>query len=305
MISDLTAIEAPESGGRGDCSCGYVVTSIDDDLVAWQDLGAFFAAVEGAGANTIWVTDHLVSGHPSAEPFVLAAVAATATTDALIGTAVVQLPLRRSAVVAKAATTLQLISGGRFRLGVGVGQHRKEFEWAGADFVRRGAVADQMLRDMTVQRQPSEDWFSIRPMVDVPIWVGGTSSAALRRVAEFGSGWISLFQTPERFAASLTRLGEALEMQGREPASVDRRIILMMCPTDASWSRADALASAARQFPEGTRGIDRFVTTGSLPQCVETIREFEAVGASGIDLQICHPDPVSKFAEIRAALGSG
>jgi alkanesulfonate monooxygenase SsuD/methylene tetrahydromethanopterin reductase-like flavin-dependent oxidoreductase (luciferase family) len=302
MGPPASAQTAAPSARRADY--GLVVTAIDTDPTAWHRLGGFFADLEAAGCRSIWLTDHLFSGHPSAEPFVLAGVAAASTTRCRIGTGVLQLPLRRSAVVAKSATTLQLVSGGRFVLGVGVGHHPREFERVGVDFHRRGAAADRLLHELVGHWQASDGWFALRPTATVPIWFGGTSDAALRRIVAFGAGWLSLFQSPRRFGETNSRLTDMLESAGRESGAVERRIVLFVSPTDDGWSRNDALRWVARQFPGGSAGVDRHVITGSVDDCAAGIRAFERAGATGVDLQITHPEPLASFQSLQRALAT-
>src|ERR1700691_3150861 len=97
---------------------------------------------EATGADSLWAVDHLYWPHPIGEALTTLAVAAVTTTKPLLGTCVLQLPLRQSSVVAKQATALQLLSGGRFVLGLGVGSHADEYARAGIDFHQRGPVMD-------------------------------------------------------------------------------------------------------------------------------------------------------------------
>ena len=97
---------------------------------------------EATGADSLWAVDHLFWPHPMGESLTTLAVAAGATSRATLGTCVLQLPLRRPAAVAKQATALQLLSGGRFVLGLGVGIHEGEYGRAGVDYHRRGRLMD-------------------------------------------------------------------------------------------------------------------------------------------------------------------
>ena len=98
---------------------------------------------EATGADSLWAVDHLYWPHPIAEAFTTLAVAAVATSRPTLGTCVLQLPLRPPSVVAKQATALQLLSGGRFVLGLGVGIHEHEYVRAGVDYHRRGPLMDE------------------------------------------------------------------------------------------------------------------------------------------------------------------
>lgn len=282
-----------------------MVTSVDGGASAWENMAGHFADVEAAGADVIWLTDHLFAGHDAGDPFVLGAVAAVATRTCAIGTGVLQLALRRSAAVAKAASTLQLVSGGRFRLGVGVGEHRREFERAGVDFATRGAIVDAELDALARHWSEDDGWFSMRPRVHTPLWVGGSSTAALQRTARFADGWVGLFLDPAGLALAGRRLDAELVAVGREPGSVERRMIVMACPTDRDWSRSDVLRWAGRQFPGELGGIARHIVTGSVTECADTVRGLVAAGAGGVDLQIPHPEPLPRFLALRSALGDG
>ncbi|HEY6471848.1 MAG TPA: LLM class flavin-dependent oxidoreductase, partial [Acidimicrobiales bacterium] len=147
---------------------------------------------EAAGADSLWAVDHLYWPHPIAEPFTTLAVAAATTTAPVLGTCVLQLPLRRPSAVAKQATALQLLSGGRFVLGVGVGIHEGEYQRAGVDFHRRGRLMDEGVAEMRESWAPSDvsDYVMEPSSPPVPIWFGGSSAAARRRAAPSGDGGI-------------------------------------------------------------------------------------------------------------------
>ena len=139
-------------------------------------------------------------------------VAATVTTRVTLGSCVLQLPLRSPAAVAKQAASLQLLSGGRFVLGVGVGSHPGEFAMAGADFARRGPAIDQgiaALRAAWASVGEPDLVYRQSPAVGaMPIWIGGSSAVARRRAALLGDGWVPLFLSPERYAQNLAKLRE-------------------------------------------------------------------------------------------------
>ena len=97
---------------------------------------------EATGADSLWAVDHLFWPHPIGEAMTTLAMAATVTRRATLGTCILQLPLRTADAVAKQATALQLLSGGRFVLGLGVGSHETEYRRAGAEFHRRGRALD-------------------------------------------------------------------------------------------------------------------------------------------------------------------
>ncbi|MER8234762.1 LLM class F420-dependent oxidoreductase [Streptomyces sp. NPDC101490] len=128
--------------------------------------------------------------------------------------------LRHPLATAKAYATLDHLSGGRLVLGVGAGHVREEFDALGVDFARRGAVLDETLDALRAALGPEEypehtgELFSFkelgqrpRPAQErVPLWVGGSSPAAVRRAALKGDGWLPQGDPRERLAEQITTL---------------------------------------------------------------------------------------------------
>lgn len=190
---------------------------------------AYATAYEDAGLDSVWLSDHLVmiAGNQDAYPYtsggslaahladprnpwyeclVIASMLAARTTRVRIGTAVMVLPQRNPIEVAKASATLDHVSRGRFELGVGVGWQRGEFEALGQDFDSRGARMDDAIRVMRAcwTGSPPASPDGAYPLPEgvqahptpferpaVPILIGGTSPAALRRAARLGDGWMA------------------------------------------------------------------------------------------------------------------
>jgi alkanesulfonate monooxygenase SsuD/methylene tetrahydromethanopterin reductase-like flavin-dependent oxidoreductase (luciferase family) len=100
-------------------------------------------AAEALGVDALWATDHLFWHGPALECMTALTVAATATRRAMLGTCVVQLPLRQAPAIAKQAASLQSLTQGRMVLGVGVGSHAGEYEVSGIDYATRGRQLDE------------------------------------------------------------------------------------------------------------------------------------------------------------------
>lgn len=125
-----------------------------------------------------------------------------------LGTSVLILPLHNPLILARRVAALQLLSGGRFRMGVGVGWGEAEFRFVGVPFGDRGARADEQLRVMRAlwagessfqgERWSFED-ASFGPLPETPpeIWIGGGSKASLRRAKEFGGAWHPIAPKPD------------------------------------------------------------------------------------------------------------
>jgi probable F420-dependent oxidoreductase len=191
--------------------------------------GAFVELAQTAerlGYRTLYLPDHVLPPAPYGatyggvyEPLVTLAHIAARTSTIRLGTSVLVLPLRSPFVVAKQVATLDRLSGGRAVLGVGVGWDRTEFAAVGADFATRGARTDE---DIALLRHLFRDGgafqgrfhhveqgvFAPVPAQPVPIMVGGTSEAALRRAAALADEWQGVAVDADGFARCATRLRE-------------------------------------------------------------------------------------------------
>ena len=192
-----------------------------DELLSAHAIAEMARAAEVAGFDAVSVTDHpmpparwvAAGGHHSLDPFVTLSFAAAATERIRLLTHVLVLPYRNPFLVAKAAATLDVLSGGRLLLGVAAGYLEGEFAALGADFAARNESCDEALRALraawsgepvslegrgfaargNVQRPPPRQ----RP--GPPLWVGGNAPRAIRRAVEHGDGWLP-FPAPARLA---------------------------------------------------------------------------------------------------------
>src|SRR6266567_1930089 len=179
----------------------------------------FARAVEQIGYDHIDVFDHVVMGHPMEgrapgpyqatmpilEALMLLGHIAAVTTRVGLGTEVLVLPQRHPTLVAKQVSTLDTLSGGRVRLGVGVGWQESEYEALGEDFRTRGKRMDEAIGLLRAYWGDAEVSFesahyrtvamSMEPKPPqggrLPIWIGGNSEPAYRRVGRLGDGWLA------------------------------------------------------------------------------------------------------------------
>lgn len=194
---------------------------------------------EAVGFEAIFVNDHIIVGSDARsapwtnvyDPFVAMSFIAAQTTRIGVGVSVLIMPYRNPIATAKALATLDRMSGGRVIAGVGVGWNEAEFKALGEPFHQRGARTNEYLRLWQACWAPgpvsfSGRFFSFADMhVDPkpvrqphpPLWIGGTSDAALRRAARFAAVWqptpLPIDQLVERRAA----LAKACEAAGRAP----------------------------------------------------------------------------------------
>lgn len=210
------------------------------------------AAAEANGFESVWMPEHLVlpaeipptylyteSGHPPIDsrtpmfdPWVVLGAVAQATTTIRLATNVYILPLRHPIVSARSVTTLDRVSGGRVTLGIGVGWLAEEFELAGQDFHTRGRRTDEIIallrrcwsRDEDVIEHRGEHYdlapfrFQPKPVQKpgIPIEVGGSSPAALRRAGRLGDGWIEIgARDPDVLAGMIAAVQRHREEAGR------------------------------------------------------------------------------------------
>ncbi len=164
-------------------------------------------AAEELGLDSVWATEHIIVGPEAVEPYgrvydplvVLAWIAAF-TERIGVGTSIVLVPLHHPIRLAKEVATLQELSHGRVRLGVGVGWHEDEFRFMGYEFRGRGRRTDEALRLIRAlwsgeQAFHGEHWsfenatFAPLPEPRPELWVGGRSERAIRRARELGDVW--------------------------------------------------------------------------------------------------------------------
>ena len=211
---------------------------------------------EGAGFSHLMAYDHVLGSDPALYPdgvgnfpappythehvfheiFVLFSHLAAVTTSLELVTSVLVLPQRQTALVAKQAATLDLLSGGRLRLAVGVGWNWAEYQGLGADFASREDRLEEQLAVM--RRLWTEPLVSFdgrfhhldrvglnpRPARALPIWIGsGASPRVLRRVVRCADGWMPLLipgLDPVPLPDAVARLRQLAEEEGRDPASL-------------------------------------------------------------------------------------
>lgn len=184
--------------------------------------------IEELGYDSLWVPDHLSFHYPVYEAMTHLAFVAAATERVRLGTAVLLLPLRSAGLAAKQLATLDVLSGGRIIVGVGVGgEARVEYDLCGVPHDERGARASEAIRVMKLLWSGEAGDFTGRfsrfkgAKIDPPpaqrggppIWVGGRSAAALRRAARLGDGYVSYVLTPDRIRGAfetILREGEAV-----------------------------------------------------------------------------------------------
>ena len=221
-------------------------------LANGEALTTFAREAEKRGIASLWISDHVVfprtqSGrypggrfpHPPDKPYLEAVVAlaaaAVVTSTAQLGASVFILGHRHPVLMAKMLTSIDALSNGRLICGVGVGWWKEELETLGAPFHRRGRQADEILRAF------KELWTSEKPVMNgefvrfgdfgfapkpvqkphPPIWVGGDSPGAFRRVVTLGDGWHATNKSHAQMGEALGRLRQAAETGRRRFETIE------------------------------------------------------------------------------------
>ncbi len=214
-------------------------------------------AIEDIGYDEIAAFDHVVMGYPGEgrvtiypaqmpilEALMLLSNLAAVTTRVSLSTEVLVLPQRQPVLVAKQVSTLDTLSGGRVRLGVGVGWQDSEYDALGESFGDRGARMDEAIGVLRAYWAGGKIGFSgahynsaemgmepVSPQgAGIPIWIGGHSEAALRRTATVGDGWMASGVSDEDALAFVAQLRERASEAGRDPASIGTQMMLAPPP---------------------------------------------------------------------------
>ena len=283
-------------------------TDIESDRVAIRD---YAQAVEAMGYTHILAYDHVLGadrerhpnltgpyGHHDAfhEPFVLFGFLGAATQRVELATGIVILPQRQTALVAKQAAAVDVLSGGRLRLGVAVGWNPVEYEALGEEFRTRGKRIDEQIEVMRAlwtkelvtigASQHRITGAGINPLPiqrPIPIWVGGHSEAAMRRAARVADGWMwsGNIRPDAEGRKTLEAVHALVASSGRDPASfgIEGRVPLARLSPD-QWA---ADVAGWRAMP------------GVTHVCVDTMR-------LGLTKAAQHVEMLRRFAEVAGPL---
>jgi len=208
----------------------------------------FAQAAEELGYDHILTYDHVIGADPASrpgwrppytykdsfhEPFVLFGYFAGLTKAIELVTGILILPQRQTVLVAKQAAALDVLSGGRLRLGIGIGWNHVEYEALGENFSDRGRRSEEqveLMRKLWTHELVTYEgrWHKVidaglnplpiqRP---IPVWFGGSDDRALRRMARLGDGWFPLMSPDESCRAAIEKLHTYAREAGRDPKEI-------------------------------------------------------------------------------------
>jgi probable F420-dependent oxidoreductase len=275
VIGRLTvSIQEQTKEGKEHMKLGVILPQYEIGLDSGA-LRAFAQAVEDLGYQYLVAFDSLCTENPWHEPLVLYAFLAGWTHKLELTTGVIVAPSRQTLLLAKQAASLDVLSGGRLRLGLGVGWNQVEFEAMNADFQARGSQIDEQMEVLrALWTQPTVTfegrWHHLsevhmpplplqRP---IPIWLGGWAEAVLQRVGRLGDGWTPVFvdlRDPakyEELQGKVTRLRNYTRVAGRpaEAVGIDAQSgVRLVWGGEQTWA---SLAAAWRSIGATHLSID-------------------------------------------------
>jgi probable F420-dependent oxidoreductase len=244
------------------------------ELTQRAAFAALARAAERLGYAHIWVSDHVLlprashvpAGH-QLDPLASLAWLAAHTERIGLGTSVLVLPHRGAAGTAKALSTIDWLPGGRLVVGVGAGWLREELAALGVPFEQRGRVTDdtiRTLRELWSDRAELTSWptGAAERSGAIPILVGGSSPAAMRRAARLGDGWHPLGLLPAQLADAVAAYRELCARYDRPPGRVVPRIFPPQLPPGPERDALlgdDAGAASAQLDAYAGAGADELV----------------------------------------------
>jgi probable F420-dependent oxidoreductase len=272
-----------------------------------DELADLVGLVDRCGYDSMWVGDHVAFTIAIFDPLMQLAQAAVLSRRLVFGTDVFLLPLRHPTPVAKQVSTLDHLTEGRFIFGVGVGgEFPKEYEACGVPINERGARLSESLTVMRklwtgepvshagkffkfdgIRMQPPP-----RQAGGPPIWCGGRSDPALRRIGRMTDGWMSYVVTPDMYREGLEKIATAASEAAR---TFDRGFgtsHLLFTRIDDTYEQALDAATVSlsqRYAMDFRKAAQRYGALGTPQDVVETIFKFQQAGVRHLILDFVGP----------------
>ena len=246
-------------------------------------------ALENAGVDACYVTDHPApsaewlhaNGHDAIDPFVALSTVAAHTTKLMLHTNILVMAYRNPFLTAKAAASLQVLSGGRFILGAGAGYQTVEFAARGKLFDEAidtihmawngGVVVKEGMGFNAIGNEPRPV-----PQIKPPIWIGGGSPAAVKRAALRGDGWSPFFAAPTMTAAN-------------QESGIHTVQQLAENIVQAQEMRAEAGRAGPFDVAIGSRAKLDYKSRETADKYIESVHELAAVGVTWVMIEAPHP----------------
>jgi probable F420-dependent oxidoreductase len=260
---------------------------------------------EKLGYEYLSTGEHVFFYGPIGNSLISLAAAAGATRHIKLMSSITLVPLYPPALLAKQIAALDVLSAGRFSLGVGVGgEFAREFEACGVPVNERGARTNEALEVMkrlwTEDEVSFEGRFTTLPGVSLnpkpvqdphpPIWISGRSDAAMRRCAKYGTGWLPYMYTPEKLDKSLRTIGGYGERAGREDPVSPGLFIFFAVHEDRDEAIKMANDRLSIQYNQDFSSlVGKYALAGNPADCIARLQEYVDAGANTIILNSACP----------------
>jgi probable F420-dependent oxidoreductase len=266
----------------------------------------FFQRADELGFDTLWVIDRIFHDLHVLDPLTQLTYAAAVTTRVRLGTAVLLFAFRNPVLTAKTAATLDYLSGGRLTLGVSLGGRDSEFAALGIPLKQRVSrlrenliVMRKLWSEQNVTfhgRYHRLDHVTMEPKPvqkpSIPILMGGSVDAVLKRSAEEADGWIAGSRgTPETFREAWQKVQAYARAAGRDPATIESGKLLYI---DVGENRAkcrDKLRAFTHAYYGPQYDVEANCVFGPAVECAEKIQGFIDAGAKAVMLGPTRLDP--------------
>ncbi|MBT3535363.1 MAG: LLM class flavin-dependent oxidoreductase [Rhodospirillaceae bacterium] len=271
------------------------------------DVAKLSRQIEDLGYDILGCGEHVSFYVDTANGLISLSVAAGATTSIKLMSTITLVPLYPAALLAKMGAALDVASGGRFSLGVGVGgEFANEFAACGVPVNERGARTDDALEVITRTwtgtdvsydgRFTKLENFSLKPLPiqkpRPPIWVSGRSDAAMRRAAKYADGWLPYMYTPEQLAESIEKITAYGEDLGRDMSDFTFGMyIFTAVHEDNDTAVKYASDRLSLQYSQDfSKIVHKFALAGDPDKCQARLQEYVDAGATMVFVSTACPD---------------
>ena len=284
---------------------GYMPGAFPEVDEGHRYLRALVSVGDEFAYDSIWLSDRVVGERFSPEPLIALSMVAAYSDRLKFGTSVLQLPIRNPVVLAKELATLDYLSNGRFLPAIGLGQEDpREYEACGVSKANRGRRTDEAmtvmrrlwsensvthegefytLHDVTVEPKPVQ-------VPSIPVWIGGRSPAAQRRVARIGDGWLVSSATPDEVREGVDLIFSTAPEHGRsiDDDHIGALVGYVIAPT---VEEAEATAEPYVTRPREDAHFRQYSALGTAEDVRAGIQSFLEAGASKFVVRpMCAPE---------------
>jgi len=258
---------------------------------------------EELGFDIIGCGEHLFFHGPTPNAFAMLAAAAGATSDIRLVSSVALLPLYPATMVAKLASVIDVISNGRFNLGVGAGgEFRPEFIAAGIDPATRFRRTDEglaVIRQLFAGQEVTYDGeFTTVPGLKLdpspaqaggpPIWIGGRKPGALRRAGRYADVWMPYMVDPDQLRRGLVQVRETASAHGRSDDAVSAALFAWTAvDADGSWAKDTGISTVSSAYQQDFSPLaDRYLLLGEPTRVADRLAGFAHAGVDTVLVQV-------------------